>query len=84
MKMTHLRISLFIIVFIFVLILPWWLSAIILLGLTIYFPFYFEVLFFGFLFDTLYSTRYNFPDIGLSLATATLLAILFIRSFVRT
>jgi len=46
-----------------------WISVIILGGLTIYFPLYLEVLFFGFLFDALYSTQYNFPYIGLTIAT---------------
>ena len=83
MKPTHLRIPLFIIVFIFVLILPWWLSTLILIGLTIYFPFYLEVLFFGFLFDTLYASDYRFPFIGLIFGTIFLLVTIFARTRMR-
>ena len=64
------------------LVLPWWLSAIILIGLTIYIPLYLEVLFFGFLFDTLYSASKG--HVALISATIFILVVTFIRTRIRT
>ena len=50
MSTMSIRILVFIAAFIVLVVLPWWVSMVVLLGLTIYFPFYLEVLFFGFLF----------------------------------
>jgi hypothetical protein len=77
-----IRILVFIAAFIVVVILPWWVSTAVLLGLTIYFPFYLEVLFFGFLFDILYPIQSNY--LGLILATAFLIVVLFIKTRLRT
>lgn len=80
------RILLFVGVYICVLILPWWLSATILVGLTIYLPLYVEVLFFGFLFDILYATKFSssFLHFGLLIATFFLLVVMFIKTRIRT
>lgn len=83
MNSTIIRILTFILVFFLVSVLPWWLSAIILVGLTIYFPLYLEVLFFGFFFDALYAVRYTFPYTGLSVATVFLLVVIFVKTQVR-
>lgn len=83
MRRSSARILIFIAVLILVYLLPWWLSAFIILGLIIYFPFYLEALFFGFLFDTLYSAHFDFPYIGLTIVTTFLLLIMFVKSHVR-
>ena len=83
MNKSIIRTLLFVLVFILVVVLPWWFSTFILAGLTIYFPFYLEVLFFGFLFDTLYSAEYAFPYTGLTMATVFLLATMFVRTRIR-
>ncbi len=77
------RFLLFIFVLIFVLLLPWWLSGIALLFLTIYIPFYPEVIFFGFLIDVIYSTGYAFPSLGLLIATVVFIVILYLRPYIR-
>ena len=76
--------TLFILLLILVIVLPWWLSAIILICLTIYIPFYLEVLFFGFLFDTLYAPRFVFPYSGLTISTIFLVTVMFVRTRIRT
>jgi len=73
------RIPLFILVFVLVLVLPWWLTSILLIALTIYFPFYAEVLFFGFLFDILYGSK----NYALIIATVFLLATMFVKTRIR-
>jgi len=73
----------FFLILILVVILPWWLSTLLLFGLTIYLPFYLEVLFFGFLLDLLYSPSFSFPYIGLTFATVLLLIIMFIKTQIR-
>ena len=76
---TWQRILLFVAVYILALVLPWWLTALILVALTIYLPTYFEVIFFGFLLDTLYSNQH----IGLIGATIFLIIVLLVKSRVR-
>lgn len=80
---SYLRFALFWGVLIAVLVLPWWLSIFVLLVGTIYFPLYLEILFFGFLFDTLYSGFRNFPHTGLFLALLFLVLVLFAKTRVR-
>jgi hypothetical protein len=70
--------------FICLLVLPWYVTAALLAGLTIYFPLYLEALFFGFFFDTLYASRYGFPYIGLLVSLAFLVAVLAVRTRIRT
>jgi hypothetical protein len=74
------RIIIDILIFIAVLTLPWWLSVAILVASTIYFPFYLEVLFFGFLFDTLYGRSY----VGILSALILLVVVMFVRTRIRT
>jgi len=74
------RILLFVAVFVCVLTLPWWLSAFALACLTIFVPNYLEVMFFGFLFDTLYSSGH----IGLIASTIFLIIVLFVKPRIRT
>ena len=83
MDITLVRVIAFIFVFILVVILPWWISVVVLIGLTIYFPFYLEVVFFGFLFDALYTIQYSFPYTGLTVATGLLLVSMFVKTRVR-
>jgi len=54
MNNIYLRIILFLVIYLFFLVLPWWLNILILIFLTIYFKYYFEVVFFGSLFDIIY------------------------------
>ncbi|MES2213217.1 MAG: hypothetical protein V4473_00070 [Patescibacteria group bacterium] len=84
MKSPGMRTLLFVTTLICVLVLPWWVSALLLCALTIYFPLYLEVLLFGFLFDTLYASKYAFPYTGLLSATVLLLIVLFFRTKIRT
>lgn len=74
------RVLLFFAMWALVLVLPWWLSVILLVGLTIFVPDYIEVIFFGFIFDTIYSSSHT----GLIVATIFLLAVLFIKPRIRT
>lgn len=84
MNPIFVRILVFILTFISVVVLPWWVSAVVLAGLAIYFPLYLEVLLFGFLFDGLYTVKYSFPYIGLTTATIFLLIVMFVRTRIRT
>jgi hypothetical protein len=84
MNTPLVRIILFILVFGCVTMLPWWVSTAVLIGLTIYFPYYLEVLFFGFLFDTLYASSYRFPYTGLTVAVVFLLVTMLVRTRIRT
>lgn len=83
MNSPLLRVVGFVLVFILVVVLPWWLSAIILITLTAYLPFYLEVVFFGFLIDALYTIQYSFPYIGLVTATVFLLITMFVKTRIR-
>jgi len=80
---VNVRILTFIVALIFIVILPWWLSTLMLLGLVIYFPLYFEVLFFGFIFDMLYVTEIIFPYTALTATFVVLLAVYFIKTQIR-
>ena len=82
MQKPVVRAILFFVMFGLVATLPWWLSAVALFALTIYFSLYLEVLFFGFMFDTLYGAR-GFPHTALTLATAFLLVVTFVRVRIR-
>ena len=73
------RILLFVAVYILALVLPWWLTALVLFGLTVYLPTYIEVVFFGFLLDTLYSGQH----IGVISATIFFILVLIIKSRIR-
>jgi hypothetical protein len=73
------RTLLFVTVYILVLVLPWWLTVVALVALTIFVPTYVEVVFFGFLLDTLYSNQH----IGLISVTIFLVLVILIKSRVR-
>jgi len=80
MKTPFFRLVLFFIVLFLVFVLPWWLKAPLLFFLVIYFDFYIEVIFFGFLIDTLYLV-----DNGIFYpALTSSFVILIIASFVKT
>jgi len=83
---TWQRILLFVAMYVCVLVMPWWITIFVLAGLTIYLPLYSEVLFFGFLFDILYATKYSnsFLHFGLLSATTLLLLVMFVKTKIRT
>lgn len=78
------RIFLFIIMLILVAVLPWWLSAAFLVVLTIYIPMYSEVVFFGFMFDMLYSYKKTLLPVGLTSAFVVFVLINLIRTQIRS
>ena len=80
----YTRIILFIVMYIVVLVMPWWLSVVLLALCTVYMPVYIEVLFFGFVFDTLYASKFVFPYVGLLCSLVFLVAVLLIRTRIRT
>lgn len=84
MNNFYRRLALFILVYLLVVTVPWWLSGIVLLGLTVYLSNYVEVIFFGFLLDTLYASRYPMPFSGLSIATVFLISVILIKTRIRT
>ena len=84
MKTPLARAVFFVLTFVFVVVLPWWLPAILLIALTIYFPYYLEVLFFGFVVDTLYLPANYFPYNTLTVAFIFFLLVSFVRTRIRT
>ena len=84
MKTPFGRAICFVVMFIAVVTLPWWVSAVLLAAATIYFPYYLEVLFLGFLFDTLYASRVGFPHEALLTAFVFFLVVSFVRTRIRT
>lgn len=76
--------------FLFVLMLfligfsPWWIYGLFLLILNIYIPYYYELIFFGFLIDLLYSDNVLVvsPVLAISIIVFTLTNI--VRSKIRT
>jgi len=79
----YVRALIFIIVYVGLLVLPWWLSVIILFCLNIYFPIYWEILFFGFIIDSLYAVNYGFPYTGLTTAFILLAITVFVKTQIR-
>lgn len=79
-----IRIFLFVLMFVLVGLLPWWISIIFLFILTVYIPFYPEVIFFGFVVDMLFSPSKTFLPAGLVLATIGYVIINLVRTRVRT
>ena len=80
MTTPFLRLILFFVVLFMVFVLPWWLTVVILLSLVIYFDFYMEVIFFGFLIDTLYMT----PNRNIYPFFISSFIVLLLTSFVKT
>jgi hypothetical protein len=70
-------------VFISILVLPWYISIIIVLGLIIYFNFYLESLFFAFMFDSIYLGHFDFPYTFVSICSIVLLVSVFIKTRIR-
>ncbi len=70
--------------FVGVLVLPWYISVLALVGLIVYYPVYIEGLFFAFLFDTLYSSQLTFPFTALTIASVFVLIVFFVRTRIRT
>ena len=83
-KTVYIRALIFVGVLIVILSFPWWVSLPVCLALVIYFPLYGEVLFFGFLFDTLYWAGSSFPYPTLTVTFLILIIVHFIKSQLRT
>jgi hypothetical protein len=83
MNSTMERIALFIAVFLSIAFLPWWLSLVIMVALAFYYPLYIEIIFFGFIFDTLFLSSYKFPFASLIATTIILVLIVAIRKHIR-
>jgi len=64
-----------------VMTMPWYFSLILLAVLVIYLSFYAEVLVFGFLFDRLYATDFQYT--GLIVSAIFLLAVAFFKTRIR-
>jgi len=84
MKTPLARVVFFALTFVAVVVLPWWISALLLIAETIYFSYYLELLFFAFLFDTLYSPKLTFPLNALTLSFALFLIVWFVKTRIRT
>ena len=84
MQKTWIRIVVDIAMGIAVLTLPWYVSAVLLVALILYFPLYIEGLLFAFLFDTLYARQLTFPYVALLLATIFVAIVYFVRTCIRT
>jgi hypothetical protein len=78
------RIILFILMFVLIGTIPWWLTAIFLLILTIYIPFYPEIIFFGFLIDVLFYSGNTLFSPGLTLSLLVYVIINLVRTRIRT
>ena len=83
MNTPVVRVVLFIVVFGLVVTLPWWLTVVLLVALTIYLSLYLEVLFFGFLIDTIYSPNLHFPYIALTASLVIVTLVYFIKTKIR-
>ncbi len=64
--------------------MPWWVFVPFILAETIYLKDYFEVIFFGFLIDILYSIQYPFPYTAMAYATVFVLVVMYIKTKIRT
>ncbi len=84
MSKVWIRAGLFILTLGVVIMLPWWLSVIILILQSLFLVNYVEVIFFGFLIDTLYSSQYAFPYTAIIISATFILLIMFVRTRIRT
>lgn len=84
MKTPILRVLLFIATLAIVVIVPWWISMPLLVAFGIYFPLYIEIMFFGLLFDSLYSSGFRFPFPFLTASFVLLVASVMIKSRIRS
>lgn len=83
MNTTTVRLLLFVTVFLSIIFLPWWLSLLVMVALAFYFPLYIEIIFFGFIFDSLFLSSYKFPYASLIATAVILVLILSIRRHIR-
>ena len=84
MNKVSTRVGLFVLTTVIVVLLPWWLTVVVLIFEVLYIKNYVEVIFFGFLIDLLYSVKYPFPYFGILLSTVFLISVMFIRTRIRT
>lgn len=83
MKTTIIRIFFSVLTTILVIVLPVWLSILLIMGAIIYFNFYFEALFLSFILDALYSTDFSFPYFWLLSSAVFLLVVMFVKTQIR-
>lgn len=83
MKTTIIRVLFFILMTTLVIVLPIWLSVLLIMSAIIYFNFYLEALFLSFILDSLYSTDFSIPFFWLSTSTAFLLVVMFAKTQIR-
>lgn len=83
MNSTTVRLLLFMAVFLSIVFLPWWLTLGVMAGMAFYFPLYIEIIFFGFLFDSLYLASQKFPYASLVATVVILIFIVAIRKHIR-
>jgi len=83
MNPIYTRIFLFFGAYFMLVTFPWWFSVLVLFFLTVYFNFYLEVLFFGFIFDNIYSQGQTFFHTGLLSATILLALSVYLKNKVR-
>ena len=81
MKTSLARILIDALMLIAVLVLPWYISVVLLAAAIIYFSFYIEGICLAFLFDTLYGSG-GVPKV-LIMATAFLMVVMFVKTRVR-
>lgn len=84
MKISLFRVIVFFTVFFLVFVLPWWLTAPLLFFLVIYFDFYIEVVFFGFLIDALYLINRSLLYPALITSFVILILVSFVKTRIRT
>lgn len=84
LTVSRLRAAIFFIVFAAIIVLPWYLNVLILLALVIYFPSYPEAIFFGLMFDLLYSDKRTFFPTGLLIAAVVFFIVSFAKTRIRT
>ncbi len=83
MKGPWIRISAFLLMFVLMLVLPWWLSILCMIALTVYLPTYIEIFVFAFMLDVLYSAKFLFPYPALSMAFVYLIINSVVRERIR-
>ncbi len=82
--MIPVRVLVFLITFFLIVTFPWWFAVILVVVLTVYFKDYYEIIFFGFLSDMLYSSHFSLTySLGLY-ASVILIMISFAKKYIRT
>ncbi|MFA7216823.1 MAG: hypothetical protein WC095_02485 [Candidatus Paceibacterota bacterium] len=80
----YIRIFLFFVAWFLLLVLPWWLTLVVLVGLAVYVPFYLEIIFFGLVFDIIYASPNIFSHYGFIIGTALFFTVFYGRNYFRT